>query len=43
MSDKIAVVVSWGLTWFKNASDDGGAMKHVISNCKDGNVIIHSH
>lgn len=42
MSDKIAVVVSWGLTWFKNASDDGGAMKHVISNCKDGNVIIHS-
>jgi hypothetical protein len=42
MAEKLSVVVSWGLTWFKNASDEGGAMKYVISKCKEGEVVIHS-
>ena len=38
----IKVVVCWGLNWYKNASIDGGAMKHVIQNKKAGDKIILS-
>ena len=38
----IKVVVCWGLNWYKNASSDGGAMKHVIKNKKPTDRVIVS-
>lgn len=39
---QFAVVSLYGLSWYKNASEQGGAMKEVIKNCQQGNVVIHS-
>jgi len=38
----IKVVVCWGLNWYKNASAEGGAMKHVIKNKKAEEKVILS-
>lgn len=41
-SPKIKIVTAWGINWYKNASDEGGAMHYVIKNKKNDNVVILS-
>lgn len=46
MSDSAAsavkIVTQWGINWYKNASENGGAMKTAIANRKEGDIVIHS-
>jgi hypothetical protein len=39
---QIKIVTAYGMNWYKNASENGGAMKYVIDNKKEGNVILLS-
>lgn len=41
--EKLYQVKVWGLTWMKNASDEGGAQAHVIKSSKSDEIVIHSH
>lgn len=38
----ITISVNWGLSWYKNASEHGGAMKQAIEKKKPDEVVIHS-
>ena len=35
-------VQAWKTTFYKNASSEGGAMKHAIKNLPEDNIVIHS-
>ncbi len=38
----VVKVLAWGITWFKNNSEDGGAMKAAIESRKPDEVVVHS-
>ena len=42
MSSKITQKQMYQLTWYKNASLDGGAMAEAIANCGENEVVVHS-
>ena len=39
---KIVKTLSWGMTWFKNITEDGGAMKEAINTLKQDELVVHS-
>jgi hypothetical protein len=40
--DPVKIVLAYGMNWYKNASENGGAMKYVIDYKKEGTVVVLS-
>ena len=42
-NDNFKTVKFLKVEWLKNTSDTGGAMKRIIDNINDEQIVIHSH